>query len=284
MPVAVYRAGDAAPHGDEPDLAQTDPWQLADGVALSLGELAGIAPVTREEEIRLGRAVRAGDPLAALTLVEANLRLVVSIAARYRDRGVALTDLVQEGSLALVRAVTAFDGSPGPDFSTAVYWSVREAIRDAVAERGCPAPMPPATLAAIARLRAADRRLALELGRDPTEREVAQALGTSRRRLAILRRMAGPPAPPDAVVPDADRLLPVELLAARMRVDVHALLSVLRPRERRVLQLRYGLVDGRRRTPEEIGRRLGVTRQRVTRIETLALAKLRYAAGRPPLA
>ena len=294
--MAVNRARNGAPHGDEPDPSRRDLHQRENGVADYLREMDGRRLLTRDEELRLAEAVRAGDRQAAVSLVEANLRLVVSIARRYRNRGVPFMDLIQEGNLGLMRAVEGFDLSRGCRFATYAYWCVRGAIRDTVAEQGWLAPMPPATLDAIDRLAAADRRLTLELGREPTDQELALELGTSTGRLTTLRRLASPPVPPDLetgergggpfdLLADADlRALPPDhVVMERMRIDLHAILAVLRPRERRVLQLRYGLVDGQRRTQEEIGRRLGLSRQRICQIEKLALAKLRYASGRHAL-
>jgi RNA polymerase primary sigma factor len=291
--VAVNRARDGAPHGDEPDPSPFAAWQTRGGAEAHLREPGGRPPLTREEEVRLAEAARLGDRQAAVSLVEANLRLAIAVARRYRDRGVPFMDLVQEGNLGLMRAVDGFDPSRDRDFATYAYWCVREAVRETVARRGWLVPMPSATLDAIDRLARVDRRLTLELGREPTGEEMALELGMGTRRLATLRRLASPPVslelepgggPLDATGDGDGPLPPDDLLLEGMRVDVHAILAVLRPRERRVLQLRYGLMDGRRRTPEEIGRRLGLTRQRICQIERLALEKVRRAGGRTSLA
>ena len=200
-----------------------DPPADWDAAAVCLGEMAGIRLLTLEEETRLAEAASAGDRRAAVQLVEANLRVVVSVARRYQDRGVPFLDLVHEGSLGLVRAAGTFDSARSCRFATYAYWCVRRAVRDAVAERDRLVPLPPAAVEA----------------------------------------------PSDGLVLD------------RLRVDVHAILLVLTPRERRVLQLRYGLVDGRPLTQGEIGRRLGISRQRVCQIEQIALARVRSARRRP---
>jgi len=262
--VAVNRARDDAPQDDEPDPRLRDRLQASEAVGL----------------------------------VEANLGLVLSVARRYEGRGVPFLDLVQEGNLALMRSVEAFDPSRGRAFSSHAYWRVREAVRQVVAELGWPVPMPPATRAAIARLARTERRLALELGRPPSARELATDLGMGGRRLATLRRLAGQrgPAGPAGTADGLDALGPLgppelpdgglppdAVVLERMRVDVHAILAVLGPRERRVLQLRYGLVDGRRRTVEEVGRRLGVPPHRIRRIEQQAITRLRQAGRGEPL-
>ena len=236
--VAVQRPGDPEAQG-----GGTGPSASQHGVAICLRELGGTRPLTRDEETRLAEAVRAGDRQAAIQLVEANLRLVVSVARRYQDRGVPFIDLVQEGNLGLVRAVRGFDLSRGCRFATYAYWCIRQAVRDAVAERGRLVPVPSAT------------------------------------RLVTLRRLAEPLDSPEERMPPPD-----DVVLDWLRIDLHAILLVLTPRERRVLQLRYGLLDGRPLTQEEIGRRLGITRQRVCQIEKLALARLRSAGGGQVLA
>ncbi len=271
--------------------------ELEDGVATYLREMGRRRLLTRDEEIRLAERVRAGDRQAAARLVEANLRLVVSIARRHQDRGVPFMDLVQEGNLGLMQAADGFDPSRGCRFSTYAYWCIRQAVRSAVAEQGRLVPMPAATLEAINRLVRVGQRLAQELAREPTDEELALELNTTTRRLAALRRLAQPPVslelPADDggagslldLVVDRDRSLPPDdVVLDRLRVDVHAILAILTPRQRRVLQLRYGLLDGRMRTQEETGRRLGVTRQRICQIEKLALARLRVASGERALA
>jgi RNA polymerase primary sigma factor len=271
--VAVYpaRGGEYAPA------------DLQDGLAVSPGEVGWCPLLSPAEELRLARAARAGDRRAAARLVEANLRLVVEAARRYADRGVPFLDLVHEGNVGLLRAVREFDPLFGRPFPAFASERVAETVRRAAAERGGLIRVPAATLEATERLRQAAVRLGRVLGREPTDQELALELDTSPRRIARLVRLSRPPlALQDLegrprVAEDGDTSPPDDVVVAALRVDLHAMVANLTARERRVLQLRFGLVDGRRCSVEEVSRRLGVTRERVRQIERLALAKLRPA-------
>jgi RNA polymerase primary sigma factor len=261
------------------------PPEIQDGLAAYMNELGRHPLLDPDEELRLAWAVRAGDRRAAVRLAEANLRLVVAIARRYASCGVPFLDLVQEGNIGLLQAVDGFDPARGCRFSTYAYWCIRHAVRHAAAEQGRLIRVPPATAEAMDRLRRATDRLAQVLGREPAAGELAEELGTTLERVNRLSRLARPALPLDGLEPDQRGGSPAdEVVLAALRVDLYSMVARLNARERRVLRLRFGLVDGRRRSLEEIGRRLGLSRERIRQIEKGALVRLRQATDAPRLA
>lgn len=254
-------------------------------LAVDTGEVVWRPLLSPDRERRLVQAARAGDRRAAVCLVEASLPLVVSVARHYAERGVPFLDLVQEGNAALLRAVEEFDPDGRCGFSTYALWRVRQAVRQAAVERGGLIRVPAATVEAIERLRRAAVRLSRVLGREPTDEELAMEVGTTPRRVARLVRLSRPPlALQDLdgrprVAEEWTESPPDDVVLAALRVDLHAMLATLTARERRVLHLRLGLVDGRRCSLDEVGRRLGLSTGRTGELERLALAKLRRAAA-----
>lgn len=280
-----------------------------------LREIGRIPLLTAEEEVELARRVEAGlfaeDKLARrpgpgtrLTdeldqvvvlgrvakrrLIEANLRLVVSVAKRYIGRGLTMLDLVQEGNLGLIRAVEKFDYARGYKFSTYATWWIRQAMSRALADQARTIRVPVHVVELINRVVRVQRRLLQERGHEPAAAEVAAHLELTEQRVLEVLRLAQEPVSLHApvgeeddvalgdLIEDGDAASPVESAAfLLLREHLGAVLSTLGERERKVVQLRYGLDDGRPRTLEEIGRIFGVTRERIRQIESKTLSKLR---------
>ncbi|MHC0429825.1 RNA polymerase sigma factor [Streptomyces sp. O3] len=283
-----------------------------------LREIGRIPLLTAAEEVELARRVEAGlfaeeklarlegtsDPdsqlaldldrlvvmgrMAKRRLIEANLRLVVSVAKRYVGRGLTMLDLVQEGNLGLIRAVEKFDYARGYKFSTYATWWIRQAMSRALADQARTIRVPVHVVELINRVVRVQRRMLQERGYEPTPDEVAGHLDLSQERVSEVLRLAQEPVSLHApvgeeddvalgdLIEDGDAASPVESAAfLLLREHLEAVLSTLGERERKVVQLRYGLADGRPRTLEEIGRIFGVTRERIRQIESKTLNKLR---------
>jgi RNA polymerase primary sigma factor len=280
-----------------------------------LREIGRIPLLTAAEEVDLARRVEAGlfaeEKLAGATdldsqlaldldklvvmgrmakrrLIEANLRLVVSVAKRYVGRGLTMLDLVQEGNLGLIRAVEKFDYARGYKFSTYATWWIRQAMSRALADQARTIRVPVHVVELINRVVRVQRRMLQERGYEPTPEEVADHLDLAPERVSEVLRLAQEPVSLHApvgeeddvalgdLIEDGDATSPVESAAfILLRQHLEAVLSTLGERERKVVQLRYGLADGRPRTLEEIGRIFGVTRERIRQIESKTLNKLR---------
>jgi RNA polymerase primary sigma factor len=254
------------------------PSDTRDGLSVYVSELGRHRLLAPDEELRLSWAARAGDRRAAARLVESNLPLVIAVARRYATGGVAFLDLVQEANIGLMQAVEGFDPGRRCRFSTYAHSCVDQAVRRAAADQGRLVRIPPATAEAMDRLRRAADRLTQALGRAVTAEELASEVGTTTQRVRRLERLARPrsqAANPDPGLTAAED----EMVLAALRIDLYAMLARLTARERRVLRLRYGLVDGRRCSLDEIGRRLGLSRERIRQIDREALHKVRQATG-----
>jgi len=261
-----------------------------DTITAYLREIGRVPMLSHAQEIDLAKRIEAGDKEAVQQFVLANLRLVVSIAKRYVGRGLSLLDLIQEGNIGLMRAVQRYDWRRGHRFSTHATWWIRQAISRAVADKGRAIRLPVYVNTALNRVRRERQRLVQDMGRDPTEQELADALGMDVERLHELEAAPGAPISLELpvgedeeqelgdVLADETGASPEEVATTRtMKQEVQDVLEdVLTPRERLVLQLRFGLGNGHTFPLEQVGRQLGITRERVRQIEAGALAKLRH--------
>ena len=262
---------------------------LNDPVRMYLKEIGKIPLLTSEEETEVAKRLAEGDEAAHNTMVEANLRLVVSIAKRYVGRGLPLLDLIQEGNLGLIKAVGKFDYTKGYKFSTYATWWIRQAISRAIADHARTIRIPVHMVETINRVSRASHELVQDLGRDPTPSEIAKRLHISTEKVEEIMRVAQEPISLETPVgeeddshlgdfiQDEEASEPVDAATyAMLREQLAGVLKTLTPREEKVLCLRYGLVDGRMHTLEEVGDEFQVTRERIRQIEAKALRKLRH--------
>ncbi|GHH17981.1 RNA polymerase sigma factor [Streptomyces rubradiris] len=307
---------DEQPEAEVPVVARAESGgPSADLLRQYLREIGRIPLLTAAEEVELARRVEAGlfaeeklsttpdldselaldldrlvvmGRMAKRRLIEANLRLVVSVAKRYVGRGLTMLDLVQEGNLGLIRAVEKFDYARGYKFSTYATWWIRQAMSRALADQARTIRVPVHVVELINRVVRVQRRMLQERGHEPTAEEVGAHLDLTPERVREVLRLAQEPVSLHApvgeedevalgdLIEDGDAASPVESAAfLLLREHLDAVLSTLGERERKVVQLRYGLADGRPRTLEEIGRLFGVTRERIRQIESKTLSKLR---------
>jgi RNA polymerase primary sigma factor len=273
---------------DENAVNSTDAGE-SDAVMTYLREIGRVPMITHEREIELAKRIEMGDREARKQFVLANLRLVVSIAKRYVGRGLTLLDLIQEGNIGLIRAVQRYDWRRGHRFSTHATWWIRQAISRAVADKGRTIRLPVYVNTALNRIRRERQRLLQELGREPTELELAEATGLDPIRMVELQAAPGAPVSLELpvgedeeqelgdVLADTESASPEDIATTQtLKDEVQRVLeSVLTPRERLVLQLRFGLGNSQAHPLEQVGRELGITRERVRQIEAGALAKLR---------
>jgi RNA polymerase primary sigma factor len=304
---------EVAPEAEEEvDLSEIG---VDDTVSLYLKEISRVPLLTGEQEVDLAQRIEAGqdaqarlargeyepdekEALEALVqdgerarkhLIEANFRLVVSIAKKYVGRGVSFLDLIQEGNIGLIRAVEKFDWRRGYKFSTYSTWWIRQAITRAIADQGRTIRVPVHMTERINKVMRAQRKLVQDLGREPTPEEIAQEMDTTPDQIERIMKISERPLSLEMPVgeeqdsalgdfiEDELSLMPNEVASNELlRRQVEEVLSTLSPREARVLQMRFGLKDGHTHTLEEVGRRFGVTRERVRQIEAKALRKLRH--------
>lgn len=261
---------------------------ITDPVRQYLREIGRIPLLKYEQEVDLAKRIERGDLSAKKHLTEANLRLVVSIAKKYVGRGLTLLDLIQEGNQGLIRAVEKFDYHRGFKFSTYATWWIRQAITRAIADQARTIRIPVHMVETINRFIRTSRRLMQELGREPAPGEVAKEMGIEVAKVREIIKVSQEPASLETPVGEdedshlgdfipAPDLSPDEKAAQELlKSQVEEVLDTLSDRERKVLQLRFGLIDGKTRTLEEVGREFGVTRERIRQIEAKAIRKLRH--------
>jgi RNA polymerase primary sigma factor len=260
----------------------------SDPVRAYLSQIGRVALLSAEQEVALAKRIERHDAVAKRTMIEANLRLVVSIAKRYDGRGLPLLDLIQEGNLGLIRAVEKFDYRRGFKFSTLAHWWIRQAITRALSDKGRTIRLPVHVVEAQNRMLGVQRRLEQKGGREPTPDEIAAEMGLGAEKVREIMRTSRAPVSLETPSGEGGDSFLGELIEDQAAVEPHAaageverrlqverLLSALTQRERRVIELRFGLGDGHPRTLEEVGRASGLSRERVRQIEAKALAKLR---------
>ena len=284
--------------GDEADASEAAEreWEAdaeisTDTLQLFLKDIGKVPLLTAAQEVELAKRIERGEHEAKQAMVEANLRLVVSIAKRYRNQGLPFLDLIQEGTIGLVRAAEKFDWRKGYKFSTYATWWIRQAVARAIADKGRTIRMPVHVVEKLNKIHRSERKLRAELAREPTSAEVALDLELSLEEVEQIRRSAQTPVSLEKPVGDEEESefghfltdesmpLPEEQAEVALRREaLRAILGSLSPRERAVLELRYGLDGQQPRTLDEVGRTFNVTRERIRQIEHQSLKKLRALA------
>lgn len=268
---------------------ETDTVLADDSVKLYLKEIGKIPLLTTEEEIELAERMANGDPYAKKRLSEANLRLVVSIAKKYVRRGMQFLDLIQEGNMGLIKAVDKFDYTKGFKFSTYATWWIRQSITRAIADQARTIRIPVHMVETITKVKKAQSQLLHDNGSEPSEDEIAELLGMQTEKVREIIRISQDPVSLETpigeeedshlgdFIPDDDAPAPAdEACNSMLKQMLGEVLDTLTEREKRVIILRFGLLDGRQRTLEEVGQEFQVTRERIRQIETKALRKLRH--------
>ncbi len=283
---------ESEPEEEEPTSAQPDAAEVStDSLQLFLKDIGKVPLLTAAQEVELSKRIERGDHRAKQQMVEANLRLVVSIAKNYRNQGLPFLDLIQEGTIGLVRAAEKFDYRKGFKFSTYATWWIRQAVARALADKARTIRMPVHVVEKLNKIGRVERKLLAELGHDPTADEIARELEIEREEVEQIRRSAQAPISLEKPVGDEEEsefghfladqsaAAPDEAAETTLRKEtLKRILCALSPRERRVLELRYGLDGQHPRTLDEVGRTFNVTRERVRQIENQSLKKLQALA------
>ena len=269
--------------------AIADTFSTDDPVRMYLKEIGKVPLLTPEEEQELAKRMAEGDAEAKHRMEEANLRLVVSIAKRYVGRGMLFLDLIQEGNLGLIKAVEKFDYTKGYKFSTYATWWIRQAITRAIADQARTIRIPVHMVETINKVIRVSRQLLQELGHDPSAEEIAAEMNMPVDKVRDILKIAQEPVSLETpigeeedshlgdFIPDEDASEPSEAASfSLLKEQLMEVLDTLTPREKKVLELRFGIVDGRTRTLEEVGKEFNVTRERIRQIEAKALRKLRH--------
>lgn len=271
------------------DLSVPEGVSIDDPVRMYLKEIGKVPLLSMEEEVELAKRIEEGDEAAKDKLVEANLRLVVSIAKKYAGRGMQFLDLIQEGNLGLIKAVEKFDYKKGYKFSTYATWWIRQAITRSIADQARTIRIPVHMVETINRLIRTQRQLLQELGREPQPEEIAEKLDMSVDKVREIMKMSQEPVSLETPIGEEDdshlgdflkddkTTTPVEAASHMLlREQLEEVMGSLTDREKQVLILRFGLIDGKAKTLEEVGKDFHVTRERIRQIEAKALRKLRH--------
>ena len=271
------------------DVKVDDSYSTDDPVRMFLKEIGKVPLLTAEEEVELAIRMSQGDEEAKRRMTEANLRLVVSIAKRHVGRGMLFLDLIQEGNLGLIKAVEKFDYTKGYKFSTYATWWIRQAITRAIADQARTIRIPVHMVETINKVIRVSRQLLQELGHDPSAEEIAAEMGMPVEKVREILKIAQEPVSLETpigeeedshlgdFIPDEAASEPSEAASfTLLKEQLMEVLDTLTPREKKVLELRFGIVDGRTRTLEEVGKEFNVTRERIRQIEAKALRKLRH--------
>lgn len=274
---------------EESENSFTERGNAEDPVRMYLKEIGRIPLLSSEEEIELAKRMEEGDEEAKKKLSEANLRLTVSIAKRYSDRGMQFLDLIQEGNLGLIKAVEKFDYRKGYKFSTYATWWIRQSITRAIADQARTIRIPVHMVETMNRVNRTSRRLLQEYGREPTPEEIAEAMNLPVERVLEISKISQEPVSLETPIGEEedshlgdfiqDEHIPVpadEAAHTLLREQLEKVMDTLSEREQKVLALRFGLEDGKPHTLEEVGREFQVTRERIRQIEAKALRKLRH--------
>lgn len=260
------------------------------GIKIYLREIGQTPLLTPEQEIELAARIKKGDKEARSLMIRANLRLVVKIAHDYANLGLPLLDLISEGNIGLMKAVERFDPDKGGKLSTYAAWWIKQSIKRALANQSKTIRLPVHLVDKISKMRRVSMQMSEELGREPTDDELADEVGMAVGKVSQLKTIAIRPASLDAPISDDDTtafgeivgddaaMTPFELLRDKnLQEEVGDLLTVLDEREKKIIFSRFGLDGGKARTLEEVGRKFGVTRERIRQLQNIALSKLRRA-------
>jgi len=263
------------------------------GLNRYLREIGRIPLLTPQQEIELAGKIKKGDDAARERMINANLRLVVTIARDYANLGLPLLDLISEGNIGLTKAVERFDPAKGAKLSTYAMWWIKQSIKRALANQSKTIRLPVHLVDKVAKVRRVSLQISDELGREPTDDELGEELGITARKVARLKSLGVRPASLDAPIGDDDSTefgesvgdenaqTPFELLRDKnLRGAVDGLIALLASREKKIISQRFGLDGGKPKTLEDVGKDFGVTRERIRQLQSIALAKLRRALSK----
>jgi len=259
-------------------------------IGLYLREISQVPLLTPQEEVKLAAQIKRGNKKAREQMIKANLRLVVKIAHDFSNYGLPLLDLISEGNIGLMKAVERFDPKKGGKLSTYASWWIKQSIKRALANQSKTIRLPVHLVDKIGKIRRVSAQMTEELGREPSNEELAEELGLATAKVAHLKNVAVRPASLDAKINADDDTAFGDLVSDEraedpfatlrdkdLREEVGDLLDVLDPRERKIISFRFGLAGGKERTLEEVGRKFGVTRERIRQLQNIALLKMRKA-------